>query len=279
MEHLHMEPTYRVVLGEVKHFRILLVGCGGTGSALAPALAALAYHARGRGIEVDLTLVDDDVIEMVNCGRQNLSWQAAQVGGVPKVAELSLRLNAAYGLSIVAWPQRYEAGMGRQWVERSRGYGRCVHLLLGCVDNYLARREIAKTITAFDGRIWAIDSGNAATNGQILIGNLTDVRQIRWDALGLCSGIPSPYVQEPDLLEPDREAPNLSCAEMVLMEEQSLMVNRMAAAVAGHLISEMVLQQQVRQMGVYFSLEPFALRGVPLTADNLMGVGKERRLA
>ena len=103
--HPAVEPTYRVLLGDVSRFRIMLVGCGGTGSSLALALSGLAYHAGQKGIQVELTLVDHDVVELKNCGRQALSLQAALAGGVPEVADLALRLNAAYGLGIVAWPE------------------------------------------------------------------------------------------------------------------------------------------------------------------------------
>ena len=102
MNTLTLEPTYRVVLGDVTRFRIMVVGAGGTGSSLALFLAGLAYHARQKGIQVALTLVDHDVVELKNCGRQAVSLQAALAGGVPKVADLALRLNAAYGLDIAA---------------------------------------------------------------------------------------------------------------------------------------------------------------------------------
>lgn len=69
MEPLKLEPTYRVLLGEVAEFRILQVGCGGTGSALALALGGLAYHAREKGIRLSLTLVDDDLVAEGNIGR------------------------------------------------------------------------------------------------------------------------------------------------------------------------------------------------------------------
>ncbi len=100
MQPLHIEPTYRVLLGDVNRFRIMLVGCGGTGSTLALFLAGLAFHARQKGIEVALTLVDHDVVEMKNCGRQAVSVQAAMAGSIPKVADLALRLNATCSLAV-----------------------------------------------------------------------------------------------------------------------------------------------------------------------------------
>lgn len=86
---------------------------------------------------------------------------------------------------------------------------------------------MAKTVTAFDGRIWAIDSGNEQNSGQILIGNLTDTSQIKLDKLGLCSGLPSPYIQEPDLLDPDPGAQNQSCAELALAATLTTMPNHL----------------------------------------------------
>ncbi len=256
MQPLNIEKTYRVLLGNVDHFRILLVGCGGTGSALALALAGLVYHAGQKGITVDLALVDPDVIEERNVGRQQFGVASAVIGDVPKAADLALRLNAAYGLAITAWPRSYEMGMARDWFQCGVGSGQRAYLLIGCVDNHLARQELAKTMAAFDGRVWAIDSGNEQHSGQVLIGNLTNVSRIRLDRLGLCSGLPSPYVQEPDLLAPDPQAQNQSCAVMALAETQSLMVNRMVAAIAAHYCFNFILRRQVEQMATYFNLEP-----------------------
>jgi PRTRC genetic system ThiF family protein len=269
MDTLTIEPTYRVLLGDVSRFRIMLVGCGGTGSSLALALAGLAYHAQQKGIQVELTLVDHDVIELKNCGRQALSLQAALAGGVPKVADLALRLNAAYGLGIVAWPERYKADMVRGWFDYNTGRYSTAHLIAGCVDNHLGRREIAKTVKAYDGRIYALDCGNEQHAGQVLIGNLTDASHIELDALGLCTGLPSPYIQEPDLLEPDPEDQNGSCAEMAVAETQSLMVNRMAAAIAAQYIARLVLERQILTMATYFNLDPPTARSLMVTEANI----------
>ena len=97
-ETLTIDPTYRVLLGDVNRFRVMLVGAGGTGSSLALALAGLMYHARQKGIQVELTLVDDDRIELKNVGRQQFGAASALAGDVHKVSDLALRLNAAYGL-------------------------------------------------------------------------------------------------------------------------------------------------------------------------------------
>ena len=269
MDTLNIEPTYRILLGDVTHFRIMVVGAGGTGSTLALFLAGLAFHAQQKGIQVDLTLVDHDVINMANCGRQGVSVQSAILGGIPKVSDLALRLNAAYGLAIEAWPVKYEAGLARDWFDHSGGRAQA-HLMIGCVDHHSGRQEIAKTVDAYNGRIYALDCGNEQFAGQILIGNLTNTSQIQLDKLGLCSGLPSPYLQEPELLQPDPNEQALSCAEMAVAETQSLMVNRMAATIAAEYTAVFVQQKQISQMRTTFNLQPTVVaRSQPITKTAL----------
>ncbi|MBK7180726.1 MAG: ThiF family adenylyltransferase [Chloroflexi bacterium] len=281
MNTLTIEPTYRVLLGEVSHFRILQVGCGGTGSALALALGGLACHARQKGIRVELTLVDHDVIQPGNIGRQSFAAASAVAGGIAggiaKCVDLAARLNAAYGLDVAAWPQRYTHPLGERWLSGGAERRAQVHLLIDCVDNTAARQEMARTVKAHDGSLWLLSCGNERVNGQVLMGNTGRPETIRLDKLGLCTGLPYPYLQEPGLLEDGGEETAVSCAEMAEQEAQSLMVNRLAATVAGHLVTEMVLKRQVTQMGCYFSLEPLAMRGVPVTASSLAPFRPERR--
>lgn len=255
---LEIAQRYRVVFGETDAFRILQIGVGGTGSFLADALASLAVHARQKGVQVDVTLVDPDRVESKNVGRQQWGFsEAAQ--GVSKAHSRALRLNAAYGLDITAWPQTFTKEMGRNWYEPSRPYGRSTtNIIIGCVDNTDARQEIAQTIAACNGNLWGIDCGNALWNGQVLVGNTTQVAAIQFDRLGLCTGLPSPYLQEPDLLksEPQPMEAAVSCADLTLREEQSLLVNRFTAAIAAQYCANIILRRELTQMATYFNLEP-----------------------
>lgn len=194
MQSLNIEQTYRVLLGEVNSFRIMLVGCGGTGSSLALALAGLAYHARQKGIQMELTLVDHDMIQEVNVGRQSFSVGSALTGGVPKCVDLAVRLNAAYGLDLVAWPERYTAMLGEHWFSGEAERQHQAHLLIDCVDNHQPRQEMAQTLATYDGRLWLLACGNERTNGQVLIGDTNCPNKIRFDKMGLCTGLPSPYL-------------------------------------------------------------------------------------
>src|SRR5690606_18112586 len=92
MQMLEMEPTYRVVLPSVAELTVMLVGADGTGSALAPALARLAYQLRGKGVTVKQLFVDPDTVETKNVGRQQFCPAEA---GANKAECLAFRLNAA----------------------------------------------------------------------------------------------------------------------------------------------------------------------------------------
>jgi len=260
---LKINKQYRVLLGDDKRVQIMLVGVGGTGSALALSLGRLAYHARSKGMPIDLTFVDHDLVEAKNVGRQ--CFCPAEVG-YNKAECLALRLNLALGLDAVATPERFNSAMAQSWSSSRSG----LFLLIGAVDNHLARRELAQTVDEGRGRIWCLDIGNAQHNGQVLIGNMTDLDHIEFSEMGLCSGLPSPYIQEPGLLEPDDGPMALSCADLTLREEQSLLVNQTAASIAAQYCHQFAVRRELAEFATYFNLQPPAAVRKPITAAHLV---------
>jgi PRTRC genetic system ThiF family protein len=253
---LQMERTYRILLGETDSLRVLLVGVGGTGSALALALGRLAYHLQQKGIRVELTLVDPDTVEEKNIGRQ--CFCPAEVGQ-NKAETLALRLNAALGLDSLALPKPFDHRMLAGWWSPWSGRPPANSLLIGAVDNHVARRALAQAVMEATGRLWCLDLGNARDHGQLLLGNLGRVQQlasIELSALGLCSGLPSPYLQAPELLQPAQVEPDVSCADLVLREEQSLVVNQAVAALAAQYCQAFMIQRELTAFATTFTLVP-----------------------
>lgn len=262
-----IEKTYRVLLPQTGQVHLQLVGVGGTGSHLAVSLARLAVHARRRGVTVTLTFVDPDTVDEVIIGRQNYCFAELSQN---KAATMALRLNAAFGLAIRAIPESFRADM-----VPSGAAGEV--LLIGAVDNERARQEMARAVEQRNGRLWWLDSGNAEFNGQCLVGNLPQNQPVILDPLCLCNGLPAPHVQEPGLLEPDPGESNLSCAQMVFREEQSLMVNQMAAAVAAQYAYQFVLLRELNSFDTRFNLTPFVVSTKQTTCTNLSPyLSKER---
>ena len=291
---LSLEPRYRVILPEVATTTIIQVGVGGTGSWLALSLARLVYHAGQAGQTVKLILVDPDTVEERNVGRQGFS--PAEVGQ-NKAESMALRLSLALGIEVAAAAAPFVAADFVRWAtQQYRPYGsdKTRLVLVGAVDNYLARRELAQAVVEREGRahstssgrahstssgqvhstssgqVWAVDCGNGRANGQVLVGNLTDPGQMQVNALGVCNGLPSPYLQEPGLLQPDPiDSSPLSCADLTLREEQSLLINTQVAAVAAQYLYDLVIRRTLWQYATYLNLEPPTMSSRLLTPTNL----------
>ena len=188
-----LEPAARLMLPEVREIQLVLVGVGGTGSHLAGSLGSILVHARSKGVNISLTLFDPDIVEEKNIGRQQFCYAEL---GQNKAMSMAWRLNAAFGLEIVAVPEAFTV---EGFSQAQRGYGTSI-LLIGAVDNHLGRQALAHVCRQGAGRIWWLDAGNDYAHGQVLVGN---GRYVHIDPLGLVSDLPAPDVQEPLLLEED----------------------------------------------------------------------------
>ena len=260
-------PTYRALVGDAERMDLYLVGAGGTGSALADALARILYHARQKGKAVSLTIIDPDIVQEKNIGRQRFCLAEVNYA---KATSLALRLNAAFGLDVRAVTDPFKLDM----VVSGYSAPKTKKLLIGCVDNYGARQELARTVEKGGGNVWWLDVGNAHHSGNIYMGNAVRSQQIAVDeALRLCSGLPSPAIQDPALLAPDpptREpSADLSCADLTLREEQSLMINTMMAGIAANYCYQWVIRGEMTSLATAVTLEPPAMTSRWITGEAL----------
>src|SRR5262245_19472501 len=86
--------------------RLILGGCGGTGSWLAPSVARIARLQRDQGREVVVFFCDHDHVEPKNIPRQHFC--DAELGR-NKAVTLAARYSAAWGVEIVAVPKRFKS--------------------------------------------------------------------------------------------------------------------------------------------------------------------------
>jgi PRTRC genetic system ThiF family protein len=250
-----------------QELEITLVGCGGTGSWLAPSLARLAAVCRQAGRKVDLVFVDPDLVEAANVPRQNFCQ--AEVG-VNKASALALRYGAAWGVQIPVVSSRFDGEQfGRMPVHQQE-----MQVIVGCVDNAAARRAIEEAVRAQNGpsvetgrppSTWWLDCGNAAESGQVLLGSTKDRAYLRhaFEPETICRALPLPSVQRPELLEDaPEELPDadLSCAELAARNAQSLMVNQNIAAVAADYLLRLVMVGDLRKFATYIDLPSGAAR-------------------
>src|ERR1700694_4809652 len=106
-----------------KRVRVTVVGCGGTGSAIAAGLPYLhqAVVALGHPYGLYVTFVDGDRISRANCVRQPFSVSEI---GLYKATVLASRINLFWGLDWRGAP----CFMDETWREES-------DVLIGCVDS------------------------------------------------------------------------------------------------------------------------------------------------
>ena len=228
-------------------FAVMVVGCGGTGGFAAEGLCRLLPP------QADLLLVDHDRVEETNLGRQNFTGD--EVGHF-KSEVLARRLAA-----------RFRRPVAYSILPISMAEVRPPGLIIGCVDNGPARREIAERVgrhAYFD--LWWVDAGNGENYGQVLVGN-HQVRNLRgsFDAReGKCFALPLPTAQMPELLAQRPPQRDRDCAGAVAAGEQGPVINQAMAALVVE-VARRIIEGTCPWMQLYLDLEVGSLFTVPAT--------------
>lgn len=258
----------RLETGSPANVTVTLVGCGGTGSFAALHLARLAHVARDR-FALRLVFVDPDRVETRNIGRQNFCPAET---GAPKAVSLARRYSLALGLQIEPVAGRFEASMLAHYRPTNYRDGRLM-LICGAVDNPSARRDIAGAVAGIeDLPVWWCDAGNSEHAGQVIIGNGPGLEPTL-SPLGYAVGLPWPHVQEPGLLadEPVIEADPLSCADLLALEAQSLMINQAMAGWLAVYAYRLLLAHELDIMRTYIDQRAGTVRSVAITGGVVAG--------
>jgi molybdopterin/thiamine biosynthesis adenylyltransferase len=185
----------------------------------------MLYDMRRRQMHTpQILLIDPDRIEEKNVGRQML-FVPSEVGEF-KATAVGRKLNLALGLDI-AWitePLNVDKHLDRSG-----------SVIISCVDNHLARRELSRIPS--QGNVF-IGAGNHEFSGQVCIGNCLNRDEMRRQIDGhdgKYAYLPHESLLFPQLLEPEPEvSPQiepLSCAELSMLGEQSLIINDYVAGI------------------------------------------------
>jgi PRTRC genetic system ThiF family protein len=255
--------TYTISLKHmVQDFNIVVVGCGGTGGFVAEGLCRLLS-----GSDIPIILIDHDRVEPHNLVRQN--FYAGDLGKFKSQA-LAERLSRQFGRSIgfSVYPymhdlvrENYGAGLHRRAVQG---------IIIGCVDNASARRDIARTL---DWGNWWLDAGNGFSSGQVLLGNARDRESLEEsfvEKLREVYRLPIPTWQLPSLLAPPttKKQDTRDCAEAVAADEQGPVINQAMAALVLEFMNRM-LKGTLTWMGAYIDLEAGTLQTVPAEPETV----------
>lgn len=238
---------------------VVLVGCGGTGSHIAQALARIASHLQAQGQPLTLVFVDGDVVEAKNVGRQLFS--PAELGR-NKAQTLAARFNAALGLQITAVPQMATA---MRLNDLAADHHRSWRLLIGAVDGASGRKAIDEALQkCYHG--W-LDCGNHESSGQVCFGTERGLfdSKAAFRLPGVCASLPAPSRLYPELLVEARKLPRLDCAAAQEDNAQSLMVNQMMAAIAGEYLYNLLVRRRLETCATTVDLASLTMRTIPIT--------------
>lgn len=174
--------------------KILIIGCGGTGSRLVPLLAQFV-KACPWVHEPEMTLVDDDIVEDKNLLRQN--FISTDVGKY-KAEVLAQRYSRAFDIKITASKDRVVAAPSNpnrliskvipgythptpEQYEIFQKHSRNSIIVL-CVDSPEARRDIISNMSYYASfgisTVLVLDSGNENDFGQVSVSTWAQLRNI-----------------------------------------------------------------------------------------------------
>lgn len=238
---------------------VLVVGAGGTGSKTVVGLKNVSRALRALGHPgLRVTLADGDVVSESNLVRQ--AFYPSDVG-LPKAEVLINRLNLSCGLAWRALP--YPASAETVRAERP-------DLVVGCVDSRKARAEIADGVVG-QGVVYALDAGNGAVTGQVVLGcPLGHHNPRRRERLRTA------YELFPELCDaslPEDDAP--SCSTLEALEKQDLLINDLAATCLLNLLWQLFRHGTLDHHGAFISLPAGSVRPLPIDPNVWQRLGRQ----
>ena len=219
--------------------RIALVGCGGSGSAIAAGLPLLhqAMLAFGHPGGLHVTLIDGDLVSPTNCVRQ--PFHSGEVGH-PKAEVLATRINTFYDLRWRALPTYLTPQSDLHNFQ----------IVIGCVDTRAARRTIHTLVStkACSVTYW-LDLGNTSEAGQFILGqpkNRTNTGPNR---------LPTVAERYPEILNSRQDKHDgPSCSALEALEKQAPFVNQVIASNALALLAQLFRHGSIDHAGAFINL-------------------------
>lgn len=243
---LSLEPVFPI-RAPYDVAKIIVVGCGGTGSYYIRDLARMVGSLKTKKPEI--LLIDGDKVEEKNLVRQNFT--SADVGR-NKAEVQAARYGAMAGQ--MAFRATYLAT-----VEEMIGLlgGGSNVLVVSCVDNIKTRLLIKQALAAKANHSYWIDCGNEESTGQVIF----SYRVSDWNIESIKAGYyPTPDVFDlyPELNErvkADKLPTEMSCAELAVSSPQYGFVNGTAAMLAINFTHALLAKLPIRTYESCFSID------------------------
>jgi PRTRC genetic system ThiF family protein len=230
---------------------VVIVGCGGTGSAVLSGLPYLhhALLAAGHPSGLHVYAVDGDRVTESNCVRQ--PFTSSEIG-LYKTRVLIQRLNVFWGLGWVAVPTHVR-------------YGRDVpdcDFLISCVDTRAARAVLARIVRLKTRRFhYWLDLGNAASSGQFVLGE-----PLRLNRKGRSTRLPCVDELFPQITKGalDQRDPLPACSAAESLVRQEPYINAMLAQHALAMLARLFRHGELAYHGGFVNQETGRVSPLPV---------------
>jgi PRTRC genetic system ThiF family protein len=221
-----------------KRFLIIVAGVGGTGGYVVRDLSRFIYSINKRvegQFDLKFVVVDPDNVEEKNLLRQNFLPGDL---GKNKAEVIATRHSKAFQIEIGSVAEKLDRPQLEKLVSL---YPRHTPIIIGCVDNNAARREISAWMKSNGRGAFWIDSGNEKTSGQVILGSNT--------------GWPTVTDLFAEILDSNSDTvTQVSCAEALMQGEQNIFVNLTAANHVLNMARTVILNEMTAIHGVKFNI-------------------------
>ena len=246
-----------------REVRVLVVGCGGNGTAVAAGLPYLhqAMLVSGHPGGLRVTLMDGDVISAANCVRQPFS--CAEIGLAKAVVMVS-RLNLFWGLNWTASPE---------FLSEHSQIGD-FDVVIGCVDTRAARTMIARHVQGWQSRVgYWLDLGNSADSGQFVLGQPQNGRNRR--SADRLRTAPEIFPELSDESLDAGDGPSCSAAEA--LDRQEPFVNQTLAQHALALLTRLFRYGRIDHHGAFINVAQNHVQPLLISADEWRKMNRRGR--
>jgi PRTRC genetic system ThiF family protein len=229
-------------MGSTRPLRVLLVGAGGSGSAVLLQLPFLEQALRAWGQPgLAVTVMDPDTVSEVNVVRQPFSH--ADIGS-NKAMCLVGRINMFWGFGWKAIPQAFG--------DEQAAEPEC-DLLISCVDTRKARHQIAESFKKFHAPAYHLDLGNNASSGQYVLGQPKD-RTV--SARAQETRLPTVFELYPEIADSTLgESPLPSCSAVEALDRQEPFINQNLAVSSLAMLARLLRYGQISYHGGFYNAE------------------------
>jgi PRTRC genetic system ThiF family protein len=251
---LRIEHTIASGLLQNRSVRVLVVGAGGTGSAVVMGLPYLdqAMRAWGHRGGLDVSVMDADVVTETNCIRQPFSISDI---GLNKATVLINRINMFWGTQWKAFPMHLDKRIQTRSIESSPD------IVIGCVDTRAARVAIESAVrTTFNMTMYWLDVGNNAASGQYVLGQPLNARNHRKaERLRTVSEL---YPEIVDVKAGEDPLP--SCSAIEALDRQEPFINQTLASSALAMLARLFRHGKLRHHGAFFNAATGHMSAIPI---------------